>query len=272
MIQVTRDSNNDKLGISAFVTRYLNYNKDNNITMIATHVYSWIPKYVFQLGEYYWIPEEIDLIETSPKINRSLLVVDGTFKSVMSGNDEIGERLRNVYNANTKNKTTSIEVGSYHIILPEVHFSRNLLVEDKATNVLSSEYKWKLKGSGWLSHVDGNLTILVKTNGTDKISRNAILRKQLNNLTESPLLLSLLYTSKSPEGNDRFSVEIKDNDTQKRYLKGLLMDTSGNETSQLFVLPKGIVGKPAEFRFGVITNTPGEHTLTLKSVRIIYKL
>jgi hypothetical protein len=69
--------------------------------------------HVFQLRENYCIPEEIDLIETSPKINKSLLVVDGTFKSIMSGNDKIGEGLRNVYNANTKNKTTSVEVGPY---------------------------------------------------------------------------------------------------------------------------------------------------------------
>lgn len=272
MAQVTKYSNNDKLGASAFVARYLNDNKGSNTTMIATHVYSWIPKYVFQLGENYWIPEEIDLIETSPKINKSLLVVDGTFKSIMSGNDEVGERLRNVYNANTKNKTTSVEVGPYQIILPEVNSQSNGLIQDKATNLLSNEHQWKLKGSGRLSHVDGSLIISVKTNGTDKVSRNAILRAQLNNLTESPLLLSLLYKSKSPEGNDRFSVEIRDNYTQRRYLKGLLMDTSGNETSQLFVLPKEIVGKPTEFRFGMITNTPGEHTLTLKSVRIIYKL
>jgi hypothetical protein len=67
-------------------------------------------------------------------------------------------------------------------------------------------------------------------------------------------------------------VEIRDNDTQKRYLKGLLTDTSGNETTKLFVLPKEIVGRPTEFRFGMVTNTPGEHTLTLKSVRIIDKL
>jgi hypothetical protein len=240
--------------------------------MIATQVYSWIPEYVFHLGQNYWIPEEIDLIEKSPNINRSLIVADGTFKSIMSGNDETGERLRNVYSANTKNKTTSIQVGPYQIILPEVHFSRDVLIQDKATNLLSSEYNWKLKGGGRLFHVDGNLTVLVKTNGTEKVSRNAILRTQLNNLTESPLLLSLSYSLDSPEGNDTFSVEVRNNDTQKRYLKGLLMDTSGNETNQLFVLPQEIVSKPLEFRLGVVTNTPGEHTLTVKSVRIIYKL
>ena len=229
-------------------------------------------KYIFQLGQNYWIPEEIDLIEKSPKINRSLLVVDGTFKSIMLGNDKIGEALRNLYNANAKNITTSVGIGPYNILLPEVHYSLNGLRKNEVTNLLSNEYKWKLKGGGRLSHDNGSLTIIVKTDGTDKVSRNAILRTQLNNLTESPLILSLLYASKSSEGNDTFSVEIRDNDTQKRYLKGLLTDTSGNETTKLFVLPKEIVGKPIEFRFGMVTNTPGEHTLTLKSVRIIDKL
>ena len=50
------------------------------------------------------------------------------------------------------------------------------------------------------------------------------------------------------------------------------MDTSGNETSQLFVLPEEIAGKPMEFRFGVSTIIPAEHTLILKLVRTIYKL
>ena len=271
MTQITAHNNDIKFLASAFVARYLNDNKDGNITMIASNVYSWIPKYVFQLREDYRIPE-IDPIETSPKINRSLFVVDSTFKDVMSANDETGKRLRNVYKAHTNNQTTTVEVGPYKIILPETRSSYNVLTQDNGTNLLSREYNWKLKGSGRLPHADGILKILVKTNGTDKVSRNAILRTQLNNLTETPLLLSLVYTSKSPEGNDKFSVEIKDTDSQKRYFKSSLKDTSGIETSQLFILPAEIAGKPTEFRFGVTTNTPGEHTLILKTVRIIYKL
>jgi len=271
MMQLTAHSNDDKFGAAAFVTRYLNDNKDSNITMIANHLYSWIPKYVFQSGEDFRIPE-IDPIETGPKINKSLFVVDNTFKSIMSGNDEIGERLRNVYNTYTKNGTTTVDVGPNKILLPEAQSPYNRTTQYNGTNLLSSENNWTLKGSGQLSHADGSLKILVKTNGTDKVSRNAILRAQLNYLTETPLLLSLSYTSKSPEGNDSFSVEIKDADSQKRYFKGLLMDTSGNETNQLFILPSEIVGKPTEFRIGLTTNTPGEHALTLKSVRIIYKV
>jgi len=271
MMQLTSYINADKFGATAFVTRYLNDNKDSNITMIASHVYSWIPKYVFHLGEDYRIPE-IDPLETSPKINRSLFVVDATFKSIMSGNDEIGDRLRNVYNTYTKNRTTTIEVGRSKIILPEAHPSYSGLTQDNATNLLSSKYNWKLKGNDSPYQVDGSLKISIKTNGTEKVSKNAILRTQLNNMTETPLLLSLLYTSKSSEGNDRFSVEIKDIDSPRRFFRGLLMDTSGNLTSQLFILPSEVLSKPTEFRFGVTTNTPGEHSLILKSVRILHKL
>jgi hypothetical protein len=273
MMQFTHNSNDTKFAAAAFVTRYLNNNKDSNITMIASHVYSWIPKYVFKLGEDYRIPE-IDPIESNPKINKTLFVVDRAFNSTMSGNDEIGERLRNVYNAFTKNQTTTtVEVGPYKIILPEAHSSSyNGSTLDDGTNLLSRENNWTLKGKGRLFHDDGSLKILVKTNGTDKVSRNAILRTQLNNVTETPLLLSLSYASKSPEGDDKFSVEIKDTDSPKRYFKSPLMDTSGNETTRLFILPSEVVGKPTEFRFGLTTNTPGDHMLILKKVRILYKV
>lgn len=271
IIPMTTNGNDDKFGALAFVTRYLNDNKDSNITMIATHVYSWIPKYVFHLGDDYRIPE-IDPIENGPKINKSLFVVDRTFKSIMSGNDEIGERLRKVFNTYTKYNITTVTSGGNNIILPKADSSYINLTQDKATNLLGDEYNWKLRGKGDLSQADGTLKILVKTNGTEKVSRNAILRTQINNLTETPLLLSLVYTSKSPEGNDRFSVEIKDTDSQKRYFRSLLMDTSGNDTGQLFILPGEIVGKATEFRFSITTNTPGEHTLILKEVRIIYKI
>jgi Dolichyl-phosphate-mannose-protein mannosyltransferase len=271
IIQITTNGNDDKFAASAFVTRYLNDNKDSNITMIATHVYSWIPRYVFHLGDDYRIPE-IDPIEIGPKINKSLFVVDRTFKSIMSGNDEIGERLRKVFYTYTKYNTTTVTVGGNNIILPKADSSYINLTQDNGTNLLGGEYNWKLRGNGQLSHADGILKILVKTNGTEKVSRNAILRTQLNNLTETPLVLSLLYSSKSPEGNDRFSVEIKDTDSQKRYFRSLLIDTSGNETSQLFILPGEIVGKTTELRFGLTTNTPGEHTLILKKVNINYEM
>jgi hypothetical protein len=271
MTQLTAHNNDIKFLASAFVTRYLNDDKDGNITMIASNVYSWIPKYVFQLREDYRIPE-IDPLETSPKINRSLFVVESTFKDVMSGNDEIGKRLRNVYDTHIKNGTTTVNVGPYKIILPKAQFPYNRSLQDNGIDLLSSDNNWTLKGSGRLSNADGSLKILVKTDGTDKVSRNAILRTQLNNLTETPFLLSVSYTSRSPQGNDKFSVEIKDTDSQKRYFKSPLRDTSGNETTQLFILPSEIVGKPTEFRFGITTNTPGDHILTLNKVRIIYKL
>lgn len=268
MMQLTAYSNDDKFAATALITRYLNDNEDRNITMIATHLYSWIPKYVFHLAQDYRIPE-IDPLETSPKINKSLFVVDNAFKSIMSGNDEIGKRLRNVYNTYTKNGTTTVEIGSYKIIVPETHSSYNGSKTEDEINLLSSENNWKLRGGGQFSHADGNLKILVKTNGTEEISRNAFLRTQLYNLTETPLLLSLSYSSKSTQGYDTFFVEIKDTNSTKRYFKSPLKNTSGNETTQLFIIPSEIVGKPTEFRFRLNINTPGEHMLVLKTIAII---
>jgi hypothetical protein len=270
--QLASHSNNDRIETAAFVTRYLNDNNGTNITMIANHLYTWIPKYVFGLGKDYRIPE-IDPIEIGPKINKSLFVVDGTFKSIMSGNDEVGKRLRGVYYAHTNNgSVVAVEAGSNKVILPEQSSFYNDSAKFAGVNLLSNQNKWKMTGSGQLSHVNGTLTLLVQTKGTDKVTRNAVLKTQLNNKTETPLLMSLSYISKSTDGNDTFFVEIKDAGNQKRYFKSLLKNTSGNETTQLFIIPSEIVGKPTEFRLGLNTNTPGKHILILKTISIINKV
>jgi hypothetical protein len=267
--QLTSHSNDDRIETASFVTRYLNDNNGSNITMIANHLYSWIPKYVFGFGKDYRIPE-IDPIEMGPKINRSLFVVDGTFKSIMSGDDEVGKRLRGVYYAHTNNRSVvTVEAGPNKVVLPEQSSFYNDSAKLAGVNLLSNQNKWNMTGNGQLSHVNGTLTLLVETKGTDKVTRNAVLKTQLDNITETPLLLSLSYSSKSTDGNDTFFLEIKDAGNQKRYFKSPLKNTSGNETTQLFIIPSEIVSKPTEFRFGLNINTPGEHILVLKTITII---
>jgi hypothetical protein len=265
-MDLTTQNNNNKFAAAALVTRYLHDHNNENITMISNHVYSWIPKYVFHLDNDYMIPE-IDPIEI-PQAKKVLLVVDTAFKGVMSGKDEIGERLKKVYDSHSKNGTTAVEFGRDRIILPQT--LSNGSAEEIGTNLIDKDHGWKPVGKVRVSQTDRGLNIYVKSNTTNKISRNVILHPQLKNLTETPILLSLGYASKSPGGNDNFSFEIREgNRTNNRYFNGLLMDTSGNQTNQLFILPPEIVGKQTEFRFRIITNTTGEHTLNIKRANII---
>ena len=62
----------------AFVLRYLEENKNEDITTISNRVYSWIPKYVFHLGGEYMIPEMG--IEEEPQNKKVLMVADASLQ------------------------------------------------------------------------------------------------------------------------------------------------------------------------------------------------
>jgi len=83
--------------------------------------------------------------------------------------------------------------------------------------------------------------------------------------------LSSDYTSKSRNKNTKFFIEIRDTDNQnKRYFKRNLSDTSGNLMNKLFILPGDLVEKRIKFWLGILTNSSGEHVLTVKRADIIF--
>ena len=64
--QLASNENDSKFALAAIVTKYLEDHTGDNITVISSHIYSWIPKYVFGLGNIdYKIPEDIRPPETN---------------------------------------------------------------------------------------------------------------------------------------------------------------------------------------------------------------
>jgi Dolichyl-phosphate-mannose-protein mannosyltransferase len=267
-IVLSNTNNNDEtFAETALVIRYLQDNKNNNLTMISTPVYSWIPKYVFRLGGNYLEPDPADGLRV-PQTERVLMVVDRIFNFALSGNDTIGENLRKIYGEHSKNGTTVVEDRRNKIILPQPWPLD--LEEEHGINLIDKEHVWKTNPNIRISQSDRDLNIVVTTNKTEEKSSSVLLETQLKNITESPLLLSLHYASKSPKSNTKYFIEIRDSDNQdRRYFKRDLMDTSGNLTKNLFILPGEIVEKPLKFRLGIIANSSGEHELTVKRARII---
>ena len=78
--QLATNENDNNVALSAYVTRYLEDHRNDNITVISNHAYSWIPKYVFGLGNIdYVIPEDVQW-RVDPKNEKVMLVVDDTFQ------------------------------------------------------------------------------------------------------------------------------------------------------------------------------------------------
>jgi hypothetical protein len=108
-ILITTDLNSTYFHTVAFVAQYLEdsdnnkdakFNNSNGITVIADPSYSWIPKYIFHLGNnyqtyYYSVPI---------KTQRVLLVVDQYFVQAMSNNNDlIPKQTQMIYNSNSTN-------------------------------------------------------------------------------------------------------------------------------------------------------------------------
>lgn len=271
VMPLIKTDNDVRFARVAFVLRYLEENKNENITTISNHVYSWIPRYVFQLGSEYLIPELG--IEQSPQNEKVIMVVDGIFRYVLSTDDAVGKHLTNIYNEYSKPGSTTVESDRLNKIIishpwpsDSKHYSR--------INLIDNSHVWKPNSNSSIkiSQSDDKLNILVNASKTHKITKHAFLQTQLKNPKETPLLLALDYASKSPNSNTKYFVEIKDDDGQnRRYFKADLRDTSGNLTKSLFILPRTIVDKPLEFRLGIEANSPGQHTMSIERASIIYQ-
>ena len=141
--------------------------------------------------------------------------------------------------------------------------------QDYGINLLDKNHVWKARQDTANSQSDHDLNIMFKTKKSEEKLRTVLLETQLNNLTESPLLLSLDYASKSPNSTSKYFIEIMDADKNTRYFKHDLIDTQGNSTSNLFILPAEIDEKPLKFRLGINANSSGQHEFALKSAKII---
>ncbi len=271
IVQMIKVDNELRFAEVAFVLRYLEENKNEDITTISNRVYSWIPKYVFHLGGEYMIPEMG--IEEEPQNKKVLMVADPPFRRILRSDDALGKHLMNIYNEHSKDGTSILVTGENEIVTPQPWPSGLTLYP--GLDLIDNWHVWKPNSNSRIkvSQSDNNLTIIVKPKNTDKINKYALLQTRLENLTQTqtPLLLSLDYASKSPNSNTKFFVQIGDvDDKHRRYFKGNLRHTSGNLTNSLFILPSNIVDAALEFQLGTTTNSTGEHVLIVKRASIMY--
>src|SRR6185436_5553980 len=159
---VNNNKNDDIFAASALVLWYLHDNNEDNITTVSNHVYSWIPKYVFNLGNEYLIPEMA--VEESPRNEKVLMVVDGAFRSILQGNDAIGKHLVDVYRDHSTNDTSVVIIPQGNITLPTL--LPTTLKLDKSINLLDKDkdHYWKNNRNAHISQTNGDLNILVDSN------------------------------------------------------------------------------------------------------------
>jgi len=267
IVLVSNNKNDDIFAASALVLSYLHDNNEHNITTVSNHVYSWMPKYVFNLGNEYLIPEMA--VEESPRNEKVLMVVDGPFRAILYGNDEIGKHLVDVYNDHSKNGSTAIIIPEGNITFPGPW--PTTLKQDSNINLLDRDHYWKNNHNARISQLNGDLNILVDSNKTGKIIGEAFINVGLQNITARPLVFYLDYNSSSSDPDTRYFVEIiGDSDNVDNRVRNVLTDTIGNETKVLLLLPSYKSDESIKFGLGIVANSLGDHSLSIKNASIIF--
>jgi hypothetical protein len=150
------------------------------------------------------------------------------------------------------------------------------MAQSQEINLIDNKRTWKPFRDAIISQNESGLQILVATNNTDKIYSRAFLPVQINSALNKSLNLNLDYASQSTKGNATFMAQIRDNTSQvtdnssSKILSFIpLNNTGGQLLNETFTIPSKILNKPLELRLIVITNGPGEHTLTVKKASIM---
>jgi len=133
-------------------------------------------------------------------------------------------------------------------------------------SLLDNDQIWRSTKNTSVSQRTGDLNILTVANERHSVD-NFAYTTSLANISQTPMVLSLNYASKSILGTAIFRIEINDQKSQSMLFSSLLNNTSGNFINQTFVLPKNITpGNLLELRLIVSTNNPGEHSLNFKKI------
>jgi len=143
-------------------------------------------------------------------------------------------------------------------------------------NLTDENHDWKPWFETNVTQTNGNLTISIINNHTQKLFNRAFLQTQLNTSTIAPLVLTLDYASQSARGNATFMAEIRDNSSEvtdnssnKILWSAFLKETSGKLLNDAFTLPSNVLNKPIEFRLYIITEGgPSHSSLSLKDLYI----
>jgi glucose/arabinose dehydrogenase len=140
-------------------------------------------------------------------------------------------------------------------------------------NLTDENHHWKPFSTTNVSQTNGNLTISIINNNTQKIFNRASLQTQLNTSTIAPPILTLDYASKHllypPARKPINSVEIRDVKSGNILWSALLNETSGKSLNDSYVLSSNVLNKPIEFRLYIITEGgPSHSSLSLKNLYV----
>lgn len=266
IVLLTVNNNDEILLNSALVVRYLYDNSNERISMISNHVYSWIPRYVYHLDNEYLIPEVY--VGQMPEYEKLLMVIDQPFRNIIYGNDSVGEQLRKIYDKYVPQEIIVDGIGSDNVVLPE---GPSVTDDFNTVNLIDGQHIWKTKRKALISQSDGDLNIAVKTNKGKRITGIGFLETQIRNVEERPLLLYLNYSTKSPDHNTEYFIEITYNKSQDRKsFKHELNDASDGLKHELLLLPNDIADTATKFRFDIVSSSPGNHILNVNQARIIF--
>jgi hypothetical protein len=149
------------------------------------------------------------------------------------------------------------------------------------SNLIDGSHLWKSTDFARILQDNGTLNVTVNSTSNtkkEKIFNRAYLQTQINLTKNIPLLLSLDYSSQSYKGKAIFYAEISEHKkddsnglTKEKILwASRINNTAGKFKNEAFVIPDTVANKPIEFRFYIISDGLGKHSLTFNRAAITY--
>jgi len=137
-------------------------------------------------------------------------------------------------------------------------------------DLLSQQTIWQPFAATVVTQNQTRLNMYVTTNYTGELFNRAYLPITVNSSDNKSIILALKYASASYFGNATFFAEIRDNRTDDVLWSDSLNNTNGQNMDQIFLLPVSVLNTPVEFRFYIITNGIGEHSLIFNKVNLSF--
>ena len=228
---ISQNANPSLIEASAFISKYLSENttrtSHNLTTVISNPFYLWIPQYVYDQNGYFVPYYSIVSIKT----DKVLLVKDNGFENATES-DPILSKIGGLLAKQGMNEEVFRYEGENNnsgVTLISNNLSHAMGEQNKSLNLLDDNHVWEPFGDAIITQYtnDSNLRIRVSNSSDTDAGNGYSGASELTrvNLSQSPLLLSLEYRSKSSNENPTFYAEITENKENGKSIADYFLNT-----------------------------------------------
>jgi hypothetical protein len=290
---LTQNVNPVKFQAAAFLSQYLTWNSNDNITIISNPLYLWIPQYVFHITDVNYVPYDG---MTFIKGDNVLLINDTKLSYDVKYNQKL-QKVSDLVNDNRSNTTKFGNPQKDTVTIRYSNITDSLISKTNSVNLIDKNHKWEPFNNTSITQNNNMLHISVNNDNANKSGASLMTKIDMS---KNPLLLLMEYRSSYSKGMPTFKLEVTEFDkNETRPLQDLretyyaeikkdmkntiswnytLDNAHGNLTRTTFIFPilnsfgemnSKLLDNSIELRLSIIPNGKGENEIAVTKMRII---